>query len=147
MANRKILLDPSKWVVDEDQKVALRYRIVTNDLNVRSAFSPMYRVQVPAINEVFSNVTYAITTESVVDNTVIRVVWTTAPVYENFVYYVFLQGPGDSDYNFIKSTQETSFSYVVPNNVSGVYSIAVTMPTVTNTALPNARLLVASESI
>jgi hypothetical protein len=147
MANRKILLDPSKWVVDQDQKVALRYRVVTNDLNVRSAFSPMYRVQVPEITEIFDNVTYAITTESVVDNTIIRVAWTTAPVYNNFVYYVFLKRPTDSDYIFVKSTQEASFSYVIPNNGSGVYSIAVTMPTVTNTALTNARLFVASKNI
>ncbi len=147
MANRRILLDPSKWVVNEDQKVTLRYRVVTNDLNVRSAFSPVYRVQVPDIDEIFNDIDYALTTESVGDSTVIRVTWTTAPVYDNFTYYVFLKKPTDTDYVFIKSTQESSFSYVIPNNGSGIYSIAVTMPTVTNTALTNARLFVASETI
>jgi hypothetical protein len=147
MANRRILLDPSKWVVNEDHKVTLRYRVVTNDLNVRSAYSPSYKITVPDIDDIFNEINYTLTTESIDDSTVIRVNWTTIPVYDNFTYYVFLKKPTDADYVFVKSTRESSFSYVLPNNGSGVYSIAVTMPTVTNTALTNARLFVASETI
>lgn len=147
MANRKILLNPSKWVVDPDHKMGIRYRVVTNDFNVRSAFSPMYKVQLPSIEEVFSDVDYAIATESVDDTTVVRVDWTVTPSYDNLLYYVFIKKPGDSDFVFLKSTQTASFAYVLPNNGAGTYSIAVTIPTTTNTALTNARLFVATTVI
>lgn len=147
MANRKILVDPSRWVVDSDHKMGIRYRIVTNDLNVRSAFSPMYKVQLPPINEIFSDIDYAVVAESVDDNTVIRVDWSTTPSYDNIVYYIFLQKPGESGFTFLKSTQTTSFAYVLPTNVPGNYNIAVTIPTTTNTALTNARLFVATAVI
>ncbi len=147
MANRKILLDPSKWVVDEDNRISLRYRVVTNDLNVRSAFSPVYRIAVPAKEDVFSSINNAITKTVVGSNTSINVSWTTSPVYDNFVYYVFLQKPNESGYTFIKSTQDSSFSYVVPSSETGSYSIAISIPTTTKTVLENALLFVATTTI
>lgn len=147
MANRKVLLDPSKWVVDGDHKVSLRYRVVTNDLNIRSAFSPVYRIQVPEKTDIFSSVVGAATTEVVDDNVIVRLSWSTAPVYNNFNYYIFLKKPGESDYSFIKSTQNTSFSYVVTTDDVGTYDFIVSMPTTTKTPLTNARLLLASTTI
>ena len=147
MANRRILLDPSKWVVDKDQKVSLRYRVVTNDLNVRSSFSPVYRIQVPDVEDIFSSIKGLVVKETKGGDTIINVTWSTVPVYNNFNYYIFLKGPSDTDYNFIKSTQTTSFSYVVENSQSGDYSFIVSMPTITKTPLTNARLVVASISI
>jgi hypothetical protein len=147
MANRKILLDPSKWVVDQDQKVTLRYRVVTNDLNVRSAFSPVYRIQVPDADEIFDTITNAVTKTVSGDNTVINLTWSTSPVYNNFIYYIFLKKPGESAYSFIKSTETTSFSYVVPTSATGEYSFVVSMPTTTKTVFPDAQLLVAPVTI
>lgn len=147
MANRKVLLDPSKWVVDGDHKVSLRYRVVTNDLNIRSAFSPVYRIQVPEKADIFSSVVGAATAEVVEDNVIVRLSWSTAPVYNNFNYYIFLKKPGESDYTFIKSTQNTSFSYVVTTEDVGTYDFIVSMPTTTKTPLTNARLLLASATI
>lgn len=147
MANRKVLLDPSKWVVDGDHKVSLRYRVVTNDFNIRSAFSPVYRIQVPEKADIFSSVVGAATTEVVDDNVIVRLSWSTAPVYNNFNYYIFLKKPGESDYSFIKSTQNTSFSYVVTTDDVGTYDFIVSMPTTTKTPLTNARLLLASTTI
>lgn len=147
MANRRILLDPSKWVVDENQKVSLRYRIVTNDLNVRSSFSPVYRIQVPDVEDIFSNVTGLAIKETVGANTVINLTWSTTPVYNNFNYYIFIKKPGDTDYSFVKSTQTTSFSYVVASSQTGQYDFIVSMPTTTKTPLQNARLLLASATI
>lgn len=147
MANRRILLDPSKWVVDADHKVNLRYRVVTNDLNVRSAFSPVYSVQVPDKDDIFSSVIGAAVSEVADENVVIRLSWSTTPVYNNFNYYIFLKKPGETSYSFIKSTQTTSFSYVVPTSAEGTYDFIVSMPTTTKTPLENARLLLASTTI
>ena len=147
MANRRILLDPSRWVVNEDQKVTLRYRVVTNDLNVRSAYSPSYKITVPDIEDIFTSVTGAAAKTTSGSNTIINVTWSTSPVYNNFNYYVFLKGPGDADYSFIKSTQTTSFSYVTPTANVGQYDFIVTMPTTTKTPLENARLFLASATI
>jgi hypothetical protein len=148
MANRKILLDPSKWVVDEDHKMSIRYRVVTNDLNVRSAFSPVYRVSLPPITDLFENVSYAVTKgDDSVSPVVVNLDWNTEPVYNNISYYLFVKKPGDSDYSFVRSTTTPSFSYVVPLSEVGIHNIAVTIPTTTKTALTNARLIVASFTI
>jgi hypothetical protein len=147
MANRRILLDPSKWVVNEDHKVSLRYRVVTNDLNVRSAYSPVYKVQVPEIEDIFSSITGLASKTVSGSNTVINVTWTTAPVYNNFNYYIFIKKPGETSYSFVKSTQTTSFAYVAPNTQVGQYDFIISMPTTTKTPLENARLFLASATI
>jgi hypothetical protein len=147
MANRKIVLDPSKWIVDEDHKVGLRYRIVTNDLNVRSAFSPLYRVSVPSKEDLFSAVSGSSGTSSSNGSTSITVSWTTEPIYNNFNYYIFVKKPGETDYSFVKSTQDTSFSFVTPSANVGEYSILVSMPTTTKQVLTNATLFVATQTI
>jgi hypothetical protein len=148
VANSKVVIDPSKWIVDEDHSVSFRYRIMTNDLNVRSAFSPVYRVELPPITEMFSDVRYTVTPDtSNVSTVLVRLDWATVPVYDNFTYYVLVKKPGESDYSFVKSTTTTSFSYVVPSSEVGIHNIAVTIPTTTKTALTNARLIVASFTI
>lgn len=147
MANRRILLDPSKWVVNEDHKVTLRYRVVTNDLNVRSAYSPSYKITVPDIDDIFSSKTGAAVKTTSGSNTIITLTWTTTPVYDSFNYYIFLKKPGESDYSFVKSTQTTSFAFITPTTNVGQYDFIVTMPTTTKTPLQNARLFLASATI
>lgn len=136
MANKKIILDPSQWILNANNEVALRYRVVTDDLNVRSAFSPVYSVQVPAIQDIMT-VSSAITVETVGSDKVMRLVWSTVPQYEGMQYFVFLKRPSDSDYKFLKSTSETSFAFIAPSSAVGQYSFTVTLPNTTKTPLTN----------
>lgn len=134
MANGKIIIDPSKWIIDENNKINFRYRIITDDFNIRSATSPTYSVDAPPINEIFTTIKSAITSESVGTSTTIRVDWTVEPEYTDMKYFVYLQTPVDMAPVYNKTVSDTSFTYVVNNsdpNSSGTYVVVVTMPTTT----------------
>jgi hypothetical protein len=136
MANARVILDPSKWVIDENGKINFRYRIVTDDLNVRSATSAVYSVQAPTINEIFSSIVPSISSESIDGKTIVRAVWTTVPQYDGMKYFVFVKKPTDSALVYNKTITETSFSYVIDNDdpdAEGTYFIAVTLPNTTKT--------------
>lgn len=136
MANEKVILDPSQWVIDENGKINFRYRVVTDDLNVKSANSAIYSVQAPTINEIFSSIVPSISTESLNGKTIIRTVWTTVPQYDGMRYFVFVKRPSDPGLIYNKTITETSFSYVIDNEDSGVegtYLVAITLPNTTKT--------------
>jgi hypothetical protein len=136
MANKKIILDPSQWILNANNEVAFRYRVITDDLNIRSAFSPVYSVQVPAIEDIMT-VSSTISVDTVGSDKVMRLVWSTTPQYEGMQYYVFLKKPSDTDYVFLKSTSETSFAFIAPNSAIGQYNFIVTLPNTTKTPLTN----------
>jgi hypothetical protein len=148
MANGRILLGPASWVVNEDHEVSFRYRVVTNDLNVRSAFSPTYVVAVPAIAEIFNTIDYGISSRAIGSQNLVDIVWSLLPRYDNMPYYVFIKAPGATDFSYLKLTYETSFSHILPaSSPAGVYSFTVTMPTTGKTALANAILFSATITI
>lgn len=136
MANERVILDPSQWVIDENGKINFRYRIITDDLNVRSANSAIYSVQAPTIGEIFSSIVPSISTESLDGKTIIRTVWTTVPQYDGMRYFVFVKKPSDPGLVYNKTITETSFSYVIDNDepsAEGEYIVAITLPSTTKT--------------
>ena len=143
MANKKIKLDPSKWVIDESGMINFRYKVITDDLNVRSATSSTYSVQAPTINQIFPSIISNISTESIDETTTIRVTWTTSPQYDDMKYFVFVQRPSDSGFIYNKTISENSFSYVVDNNATGAagtYKVAITLPNTTKTVTSYTKL-------
>ena len=136
MANKQIRLDPSQWIIDDKGMINFRYRVVTDDLNIRSATSQTYSIQAPQISEIFDSIQKNISAESIDETTTIRVNWTTSPQYDGIRYFVFVKTPTDTGLVYNKTITDSSFSYVVDNNdpnSSGTYTIAVTLPNTTKT--------------
>lgn len=132
MANKKIVLDPSSWILDEDNNINFRYRILSDDFNVRSAFSPTYFVPAPTVlgpGGIFESIDYAATTEVFGGTTSIRLAWTTSPNYDNMKYFVFLNG------EYLQTITGSSFSYAA--SAAGNYDFIVTVPNTTKTPLAN----------
>ena len=144
MANKKIKLDPSKWIVDENNMLHFRYRVVTDDLNLRSATSSTYSIEMPPITpNIFSSIISNILTESIDETTIIRANWTTAPQYNDMKYFVFVQTPADDAPIYNKTITESTFAYIVDNNdpeSTGDYTIVVTLPTTNKTINANTTL-------
>lgn len=135
MANKKIKLDPSQWIVDDNNMVHFRYKVITDDRNLKSATSPIYSIEIPpVVPGVFSSVVSNIASETVGETTIIKVTWTTKPQYTNIKYFVFVKTPSDTEPIYNKTITENTFSYVVDNNDTaseGEYQIYVTLPTTT----------------
>jgi hypothetical protein len=148
MANGRITLSPASWVVNEDHEVSFRYRIVTNDLNVRSAFSPTYVVAVPAISEIFNTISSGISSRLVGSQNLVDIVWSLSPRYDSMPYYVFIKAPGALEPSYLKVTYETSFSHILPaSSPTGSYEFTVTIPTTSRTVLANAIIFSATVTI
>jgi hypothetical protein len=149
MANKKIILDPSRWVLDPDNNVTIRYRIVTDDFNVRSAFSPPYSIEAPALNEIFSfPVNYVASSTTSGASIIMRIDWSITPQYDDIKYFMFLQSPADSEPAYLQTVTGNTFSYVLPNTTpTGDYVFTLTLPTTTKTALSNAELFSATITI
>ena len=149
MANKKLILDPSRWILDADNNVTLRYRIVTDDFNVRSAFSPAYSVEVPALNTIFNfPVDYVATSSASGSSIIMRIDWSLTPQYDNLNYFVFLTRPGETSATYLQTITGNTFSYVLPNTATtGNYVFTITLPTTTKTALSNAELFSATITI
>lgn len=132
MANKKIKLDPSKWIVDDNNFIHFRYRIVTDDLNIKSATSSVFSIEAPS--NIFDSIVSNISSETIGETTIIRVNWTTKPQYNGMQYFVFVQTPADDSPIYNKTISETTFSYVVDNNdpeAEGTYTIVITLPSTT----------------
>lgn len=132
MANKKVVVSPASWILDEDNNINLRYRILTDDFNIRSAFSPTYSIEAPVVvgpGGIFESVSHAATTEVDSGTTSIRLVWTTSPQYDGMQYYVFLNG------EYLQTTSSSSLSYAT--STSGSYEFVVTVPNTTKTPLTN----------
>lgn len=149
MANKKLILDPSRWILDEDNNVTLRYRVVTDDFNVRSAFSPAYSIEAPALSAVFNfPIDYVATSATSGSSIIMRVDWSITPQYDNLNYFIFLTRPGETSPSYLQTVSGSTFSYVLPNTATtGDYIFTVTLPTTTKTALSNAELFSATITI
>lgn len=133
MANGKIIIDPSKWVIDDNGKINFRYNIITDDFNIKSATSPIYSIAAPAISEIFTTIKATISSEAVGTSTTIKTNWTLEPEYDGMKYFVFLQKPTDTEPIYNKTVSDTSFTYVADNtdpNADGTYKVVITMPSI-----------------
>lgn len=158
MANQKIVIGPSNWVLDADNKVHVRYRIITDDLSLRSAMSPTYDIQVPALSEIFDPlpINYTISSSTSGSSKVISLSWTPTrklgsngqeyPAYDNLSYFLFVTEPGQSS-KYVQTVFSNSFAYVVPSTSTGTYEFAVSLPNTTKTPLTNTVLFSASITI
>lgn len=144
MSNRKIILNPANWILDADNKVSFRYRVLTDDFNIRSAYSPTYSVEVPQLidpagNGIFTDVDYVLTKEVSGPNTLIRLSWTTSPQYDNMGYFIFLND------QYLQTSRFAAFSYVATS--TGTYTFKISLPNTTKTPLANTVLFTATTTV
>lgn len=144
MSNRKIVLNPASWVLDENNKVSFRYRILTDDFNIRSAHSPIYSIDAPQLIDaggdgIFTSVDYVATKEVSGPNTLIRLSWSTTPQYDGMRYFVFLND------EYVRAINVPSFSYVA--TTAGSYTFKISLPNTTKTPLTNTILFSATISV
>lgn len=148
VANSKVLIDPSLWVIDDGGIVSFRYRIVTNDFNIRSAKSPTYSIKVPPATEIFTSITGGIFAENVgTDIKDIRLSWSVSPDYDNLSYYVFVKKPNATAFEYYKTITDNASSYLVDvsdTNNFGTYEFKVSLPTVDKKVVAEATLLTKS---
>lgn len=143
MSNKKIIIDPSLWILNPDNYISFRYRILTDDFNIRSAHSIPYSIEAPPLisseggEGIFTDVEYIANTETSNGSTAIRLSWTTTPQYDNMNYFIFI------DNTYIQSVPFPSFTYVVPESLvpeSTSYNFKVTIPNTTKTPQENTLL-------
>lgn len=144
MSNKKIVLNPASWILDPDNRISFRYRLLTDDFNIRSAHSPIYLVDAPALIDaggagIFTEVDYIATTETVGGSTAIRLSWTTSPQYEGMRYFVFLND------EYLQTTPFASFTHVV--STSGTYTFKISLLNTTKTPLANTVLFTAAVTV
>lgn len=144
MSNKKIVLNPASWILDPNNNISFRYRLITDDFNVRSAHSPIYSIEAPALIDaggegIFTSVDYVATKETVNGNTAIRLSWTTSPQYEGMRYFVFL------DDEYLQTTPFASFTHVV--SAAGSYTFKISLLNTTKTPLANTVLFSATVTV
>ena len=148
MANSKVVLDPSMWVIDTGGIVSFRYRVITDDLNIRSAKSPTYSIVVPAAPSLFSSITGGISAETVgTDTKDIRLSWSLEPDYDNLTYFVFVKRPGATAFEYYKTITDNASSFLIDTSDSnnfGTYEFKVSLPTVDKKLVSEAVILTKS---
>lgn len=151
MANSKVILPPSEWVIDEGGIVTIRYRVLTNDFNIRSAISPAYSIEVPDAEDIFTSITPAIASDSLSGNIAnIRLSWSLVPAYDNIKFFVFVKRPSASSFEFYKSVSENGCIYVVDKSITanlGTYEFIVSLPTVNKKNIAEAQVFTKSITV
>lgn len=147
MDNRKLVIEPSQWIIDDNGKINFRYKIITDDLNIKSATSPTYSIAAPAINQIFSEIKHSIVAETSGTNKLIRLNWTLEPTYNNLKYFIFIKRPSDTAAIYNKTISEASFSYITAAANTGTYQFTVTLPSTTKTVTNYVKLFDASITI
>lgn len=104
----------------KDQTYILRYRIVSEDRNRTSHWSPYYYIGAPSATSIQFSVSVDSTNKS------IMVIWTpSANTINNFDVYINWNNSG---WKFIRNTTSTVFAINYENDVSS-FKIAVQTPT------------------
>ena len=144
MSNKKIILNPASWILDPDNRISFRYRLLTDDFNIRSAHSPIYSIDAPTLidsegNGIFVDVDYVATKETVGGTTAIRLSWATSPQYDGMRYFVFLND------EYLQTTSFSSFTHVVSS--AGTYTFKISLPNTTKTPLANTVLFTTAVTV
>lgn len=107
----------------EEKSYIVRYRIVSEDKNRSSQWSPYYKVAVPSRNNPSGQVQCSV---NVVSN-VVNIVWThpTSGALQQYDIYI---KTNISDWSYLSSSSSTQLSSLVPAGISSL-QIAIQAPT------------------
>lgn len=127
MANKIVNINKNNLPINSDTgEYIFRYRVISDDRNRFSAWSPQYRLQAPTISQILTanNIsslqapTY--TVQTVGSDRVASIFWNVPPVFSSIERYdVFIKwGPssGTNNWEFLRTVPAGSFSIVKPTN-------------------------------
>jgi hypothetical protein len=117
------------------QNYLIRYRVVSEDRNRTSHWSPYYSLSTPAIGQVACSVT--------VLSNVINMVWQ-HPSSTTFQQYDIYIKTNIKDWTYISSSSSTQFSTLVPTGISS-FQVAVQVPTYPKKYFPNAAIFTSTQ--
>lgn len=108
----------------EDNSYVIRYRIVSEDKNRTSHWSPYYSLALPARNVPNKQVQCSV----IVTSNVINMVWQ-HPESETFQQYdIYIKTNLQASWTYLSSPSSTQFSTLVPTGISS-FQVAVQVPT------------------
>lgn len=106
-------------ILGSEHKYIVRYRVISEDKNRVSHWSPQYKVTAPAV----SQIGYSVITEQ--DVNVVRLVWEQVSNLSNFDVYVKWDG---GDWEFAGSSITNNFTSLIKSGAPRV-TFAVQVPT------------------
>lgn len=123
MANKIINISKNSLPINSDTgEYIFRYRIVSDDRNRTSAWSPHYRLTAPTIAQILaannvaslSQPTFTVQT-SADSSKVATVTWNIPAIFSDIEKYdVFIKWPSATNWEFFKTVSAGSFSIVKP---------------------------------
>jgi hypothetical protein len=118
-----------------EQNYLVRYRIVSEDRNRTSHWSPYYSVTTPTVAQVACSVT--------VLSNVINLVWQN-PTSTTFQQYDVYIKTNIEDWTYLSSSSSTQFSTLVPTGISS-FQVAVQVPTYPKKYFTNAAIFTSTQ--
>jgi hypothetical protein len=118
-----------------EQNYLVRYRIVSEDRNRTSHWSPYYAVATPTASQVACSVT--------VLSNVINLVWQ-HPTSTTFQQYDVYIKTNIKDWTYLSSSSSTQFSTLVPTGISS-FQVAVQVPTYPKEYFTNAAIFTSTQ--
>jgi hypothetical protein len=125
MANKIVNIPKNSLPINSDTgEYIFRYRVVSDDRNRFSAWSPQYRLQAPTISQILiaNSITLqqpTYTVQTVGSDKVASVYWNIAEVFRNVekydVYIKWGASTGTAAWQFLKTVSAGSFSIVKPS--------------------------------
>jgi hypothetical protein len=122
----------------------IRYRVVSEDRNRNSAWSPIYAVPAPTVSEILANNSQSVTepifsTQTLSGQLVIDIIWNKPTALDQISeYYLYLRWGVDNsgvieygDWEYFKSVQDGSIQIVRPVEQAGATYVSVLLQTPT----------------
>lgn len=95
-----------------------RYRIISDDKNTYSEWSPLYRIQVPSISQILAEanngVAPTITPKYSSSSGVATVVWDAPNGLKDVIEYDLYAKYGSGSYTYVKTVGKDRFDYIKP---------------------------------
>lgn len=140
MAENKIVnISKNSLPIDADTgEYVFRYRVISDDKNRFSAWSPVYRILAPTIAQTLYNNGLSIATipqptfsvQTIGTDKVATVYWNTLDVFKDVEKYdVYIKW--DGDYEYFKTMPAGSFSIVKPADKAAITTISMKIQSVT----------------
>jgi len=125
MTNKIVTLNKNNLPINSDTgEYIFRYRVISNDRNRFSAWSPQYRLQAPTISQILAANNIAslqaptYTVQTVGSDKIASIFWNVPPAFSSVERYdVFIKwGPasGTNSWEFLRTVSAGSFSIVKP---------------------------------
>ena len=113
-------------VSGESGSYILRFRIVSEDRNRTSHWSPLFEVSSTQVDPNQTNLYLDVLTSSKTGNKTLNAIWTLPEFYDNSSFDIYVRWLGSNyetetyDWQYVGTKQDTEFSTVIPANASYV---------------------------